>query len=65
MSGFNIPDDCSQAMLNAAWASLDDPSDYSESFPFQFLCLVHKYAWSIDEDGIDHGCPQCIEDENS
>ncbi len=28
MSGWNLPDDCSQAMLNRAWASLDDPEDY-------------------------------------
>lgn len=27
---------------------------------FQFYCHVHDYGWSIDEDGLDYGCPKCI-----
>lgn len=30
---------------------------------FQFFCKEHAYGWSIDEDGIDYGCPQCISED--
>ena len=32
---------------------------------YQFVCDVHQYGWSIDEDGRDSGCMHCAWAERS